>query len=164
LVGERLFYLAETAGTGQELWISDGTVEGTHLVKDIVPGQVGCGIAAMVAAGDTLFFAAFGEDGNPGLWKSDGTEQGTVLVKAGSLVPFDAVGETVLLLGSEPETGREFWKSDGTAEGTVQVLDLHAGRDNDADNNIFKASLAAVLDRSASAASRRKMLAPGPSV
>ena len=130
LVGERLFYHAETETTGQELWISDGTVQGTHLVKDIVPGRIGRGIAAMVAVDDTLFFSADDEEGNPGLWKSDGTEQGTVLVKAGSFRPYLAVGETVILVGSEPETGRELWRSDGTPEGTVQVLDLNAGRRN----------------------------------
>ena len=130
VVGERLFYLASLESVGQELWVSDGTVEGTHLVKEIVPGRIGCGIASMIAVDFALYFSAFDAEGNPGLWKSDGTEQGTVLVKSGSLMPYLAVGETLILVGSEPETGRELWKSDGTAEETVLVLDLHAGRRN----------------------------------
>jgi len=34
--GSRLFFSADDSAHGEELWVSDGTEEGTHLVKDII--------------------------------------------------------------------------------------------------------------------------------
>ena len=33
----RLFFAADDGTTGEELWVSDGTADGTELVKDIKP-------------------------------------------------------------------------------------------------------------------------------
>ncbi len=43
---------------GLELWKSDGTDEGTVLVKDIVTGPGTPGIFNLVSNGDVVFFAA----------------------------------------------------------------------------------------------------------
>src|SRR5690606_24839066 len=40
---DRAFFFASTHGTGLEPWVSDGTAEGTHLIRDIVPGPGGSG-------------------------------------------------------------------------------------------------------------------------
>jgi len=86
-IGERvdvngtLYFTVSTPTTGAELWKSDGTVGGTVLVKDILPGPTGSGIANLTNVNGTLFFSASdGVSGNE-LWKSDGTEAGTVRVK-----------------------------------------------------------------------------------
>ena len=59
---------------------SDGTADGTVMVKDINPGgsSVPLGFASV---GNMLYFTA--NDGVNGreLWKTDGTSAGTVLVK-----------------------------------------------------------------------------------
>ena len=129
VAGDRLFYLASSEETGEELWVSDGTVEGTHLVKDIVPGAQGCRLANMVAVDNTLFFSATNADGNRGLWKSDGTEDGTILVKETEAYPISSSDGVVYFHGSEPSTGSELWQSDGTQDGTVLVVDLNPGPD-----------------------------------
>ena len=36
--GGRMYFSATTAANGRELWVTDGTPEGTHLVIDVVPG------------------------------------------------------------------------------------------------------------------------------
>ena len=85
-VGGTLFFTADDGTTGQELWKSDGTAEGTVLVKDIRPGSSNYGYPygsdayELTAVGGTLYFTA--NDGVHGqeLWQSDGTEAGTVLV------------------------------------------------------------------------------------
>jgi len=57
-----------------QLWKSDGTDQGTVLVKDMTPSD-------LTNLNGTLFFSAsIGVEF--GLWKSDGTANGTVLVKA----------------------------------------------------------------------------------
>ncbi|HYM61778.1 MAG TPA: hypothetical protein VEZ11_12905, partial [Thermoanaerobaculia bacterium] len=36
--GDKLLFIATNGAEGRELWITDGTLAGTHLVKDIAPG------------------------------------------------------------------------------------------------------------------------------
>jgi ELWxxDGT repeat protein len=64
-----------------ELWATDGTASGTHLVKDINPGPESSTPRAGVVLGATLFFWA--DDGTHGaeLWVTDGSAAGTHLVK-----------------------------------------------------------------------------------
>ena len=65
----------------QELWKTDGTAQGTALVKEIRQGELmGSDLSDMLAVGNEIFFTA--NDGIHGveLWQSDGTEEGTVLV------------------------------------------------------------------------------------
>ena len=81
MAGEKLFFTALTEATGEELWISDGSIEGTHLVRDIVAGSQGCHARDMVVHDEILYFVAEDETGQTGLWRSDGTEEGTFVVK-----------------------------------------------------------------------------------
>jgi hypothetical protein len=63
------------------LWRSDGTTDGTRLVKDIRPGVDGADLSRFHVVGDVLFFVA--NDGVHGheLWRSDGTTDGTFMVE-----------------------------------------------------------------------------------
>src|SRR5262249_20177292 len=119
---------------GRELWKSDGTPEGTVLVKDIAPGPSDGFPDFLTNVGGTLFFTAFVPITGAGLWKSDGTAAGTVRVqdinpgRAGSSIgSLTAVGGTLFFTAFAPETGTELWKSDGTAAGTVLVKDINPG-------------------------------------
>ncbi|MDR2805384.1 MAG: T9SS type A sorting domain-containing protein [Dysgonamonadaceae bacterium] len=80
--GYQAFFAASDATHGEELWVTDGTQAGTHLVKDIQPGTAGSDINWLARFNDKVVFAA--NDGTNGseLWISDGTEAGTYLVKA----------------------------------------------------------------------------------
>jgi ELWxxDGT repeat protein len=64
---------------GDELWITDGSTAGTHVVKDIRPGSLGSAPLDLIAANGNLFFIADQGDG-PALWRSDGTTKGTIQV------------------------------------------------------------------------------------
>ena len=79
--GLTLFFIYEDGIHGTELWKSDGTPQGTMMVKDICPGPVSSRPTNLMALGSVLMFSA--DDGVHGmeLWKSDGTETGTVMVK-----------------------------------------------------------------------------------
>ena len=69
--GGKLFFAAGTAATGRELWVTDGTTEGTVLAADIRPGKSGSNPTELTATETELFFAA--DDGVTGneLWKID---------------------------------------------------------------------------------------------
>ncbi|MFZ3079297.1 MAG: ELWxxDGT repeat protein [Bellilinea sp.] len=81
VVNHTAFFIATDGISGYELWRSDGTAEGTVLVKDINPGYYGSEPRWIINLGGRLFFTAenvaYGEE----LWQSDGTEAGTELVK-----------------------------------------------------------------------------------
>ncbi len=81
----KLIFKANDGTYGDELWISDGTEAGTHLLKNInvEPGGVPFGHSypqKFYEAAGLLFFAA--DDGINGqeLWQTDGTEEGTKMV------------------------------------------------------------------------------------
>jgi ELWxxDGT repeat protein len=77
---------ASDSSPGYELWRSDGTPDGTVLVKDILPGPQSSRMGFMTRSGGSLYFTAVGSTdagtGQPvyGLWKTDGTAAGTVPV------------------------------------------------------------------------------------
>ena len=152
-VNGRLFFTADHGETGAELWMTDGTTEGTRLVKDIAPGSTNYGYynypnssspSQLANVNGTLYFAA--DDGTHGeeLWKSDGTEAGTVLVRdidpgsgyqyyygdgpyRSSPKQLTDVNGTLFFTAVTREHGEELWKSDGTESGTVMVKDLSPG-------------------------------------
>jgi ELWxxDGT repeat protein len=79
--GNKFFLVATTPQLGMELWISDGTEQGTTMVKDINPdAEDGVTLSSFVYTSTAFFFAA--TDGVHGeeLWKSDGTANGTTMV------------------------------------------------------------------------------------
>jgi ELWxxDGT repeat protein len=129
-----LFFSARGDGLGAELWKSDGTSEGTELVKDINPGPAGSDPSELTRIGNTLYFRAEQPGSGAELWKSDGTPEGTMLVddiRAGEQDAFPreltAVGSTLFFSADDGATGRELWQSDGTEQGTVQVRDINPG-------------------------------------
>ncbi|WP_233166293.1 ELWxxDGT repeat protein [Archangium sp. Cb G35] len=142
-VGTTLFFTANDGVHGEELWKTDGTAEGTVLVKDIFPGRSGSSLYDLVDVGGTLFFTA--EDGVHGreLWKSDGTTEGTLLVEdilpgVASAFPVTyayqrqpsrlyAIGGSLYFTADDGVHGTEPWKSDGTAAGTVLLRDVLPG-------------------------------------
>jgi trimeric autotransporter adhesin len=129
-----LLFVANDGTNGYELWRSDGTSDGTTLVKDIRPGNGNSRPKLLVNVGGTLFFAA--NDGTNGyeLWRSDGTSDGTTLVKdirsgaldssIGGLID---VNGTLFFSANDGSSGSELWKSDGTEAGTVLVSDITPG-------------------------------------
>src|SRR5207247_3456611 len=133
-VGGTLFFQA-FGGVHGGLWKSDGTEDGTVLVKD------GFGAFELTDVDGTLFFK--GADAVHGLelWKSDGSAEGTILVKdivpgrqpngypLGPQGPFRLTNNsgTLFFATDDGVNGMELWKSDGTAEGTVMVQDINPG-------------------------------------
>jgi ELWxxDGT repeat protein len=117
---------------GSEIWRTDGTTEGTSLLKDVWPGTVSSvdkfGSYGFVAVGNAIFFGANdGVHGNE-LWTSDGTPEGTILVAdvnptgdaVGALPStFTAQGQ-LFFIAADDGYNSQIWKTDGTSAGTIQ--------------------------------------------
>ncbi|MEM7555416.1 MAG: ELWxxDGT repeat protein [Cyanobacteria bacterium P01_A01_bin.84] len=136
-VNNTLFFTATDSTNGSELWKSDGSSEGTVLVKDINPGSDGSFPTELVEIDGNVFFTATGSNGGYELWKSDGSSEGTVLVKdinPGSNASFPEdlvnVNGTLFFGADDGVNGYELWKSDGSSDGTVLVKDINPGENS----------------------------------
>jgi ELWxxDGT repeat protein len=129
-------YFSAGSGTpeGEELWVSDGTPEGTRRVKDLRPGAAGSEPGSLAVTGGRIYFAA--DDGSHGreLWVSDGTASGTRLFKdlvpgAGGASPENvtAIQDWLFFSATTPGRGAEPWVSDGTASGTRALAEVAPG-------------------------------------
>ena len=110
-----------------ELWSTDGTVDGSTLLKEI-NGEQSSHPQQFVTLGGLAYFTA--QDENHGLWVSDGTEPGTRLIKNFPFRPLDhmvAIDDVIVFAAADHETGVELWMSDGTTEGTRLVSDIQPG-------------------------------------
>lgn len=146
-----IVYFPATDGVhGYELWRSDGTEEGTYMLKDICPGAGSSQDSTVykwlkpscASIGGTLFFVANDSSHGTELWKTDGTESGTSLVKdifpgaapnfpPGSIGNYPrsltATSRMLYFVGNDSIHGAELWESNGTPEGTEMVADLNPG-------------------------------------
>lgn len=134
---------------GIELWCSDGTSEGTTMVKDIYPSGGSSSPARLTPIGNTVYFTATDGVNGTELWRSDGSSAGTVMVKdltpgGGSTISaMAAVGNTLLFAFTDANSGTELWKSDGTAAGTAIVKDIvpDGGSSNPANFTVIGSTL-----------------------
>ena len=77
------FFFSASGTEGNELWMSDGTLAGTKIVKDINSGAADGikNVSSYIYTKQGFYFSANdGPHGNE-LWKTDGTDAGTSLVK-----------------------------------------------------------------------------------
>ena len=137
VAGNAVYFQGMDSAHGQELWKTDGTVEGTVLVKDILSGTNSSLPTSLTDVDGTLYFTASGgilDAFRVRLWKSDGTATGTSPIAgipsgSGSSSPTNLtnVNGVLYLTADDGVHGQELWKTDGTPAGTVLVSDIHAG-------------------------------------
>lgn len=129
------FYFAGgTEATGIELWKSDGTAEGTLLVKDIIPGLTGSNVQNLTEYKGKIYFCATDLVNGAELWVSDGTADGTKMLKdinpsrVGSGNPSSSPRQFTISNGilyfivNINSYNSAVWRTDGTVEGTTKVL------------------------------------------
>ena len=109
------YFVANDGVHGAELWRSDGTPQGTFMVRDVNPGFVSSTPVPMRVLFDRLYFGA--DDGVHGreLWSTDGASMEMVSdLNPGpaSSAPRDfiALGDSILFFATRDDVGRELWK------------------------------------------------------
>ncbi|HSS76224.1 MAG TPA: hypothetical protein VLV54_05715 [Thermoanaerobaculia bacterium] len=108
---------------GAELWITDGTPEGTRLLKDLCPGACDGSPSGFRPVLDRVLFL----DAESNLWVTDGTEAGTLRlasqVRRSSGVDTAELDDgRIVFDGFDPQGGSQLWVSDLTPEGTGPLL------------------------------------------
>ncbi len=138
VLNNKFIFPGKTASAGTELWISDGTVAGTSLLKDINPGTASSFPDDDFALlNGFLYFTAETPGEGRELWRTDGTTNGTTLVKDIRTGPAQSAlrgkynlfsnGQFLLMNIVTLTEGYELWRSDGTADGTFIVKDINPG-------------------------------------
>lgn len=130
----KLLFRTKTAEFGRELWQSDGTEEGTRMLKNINedPNISGGDSDPVVLAEfkNLVFFAATDAIHGRKLWVTDGTEEGTRFFKDITLSNGNAhiiFEDKLFFVANDEIHGFELWVSDGTSEGTRLLMDINPG-------------------------------------
>lgn len=131
-IGDILYFSADDGTNGSELWRTDGSPEGTYMLRDINQGFYGSNPARLFVYKNELYFSA--DDGIHGqeLWKSDGTAEGTKMFenfrpegysndKGSNPGNFIAFKGMLFFTAADTLYGSNLWKTDGTIENTNRV-------------------------------------------
>jgi ELWxxDGT repeat protein len=152
VLNNKLYFFAIDETNGNELWVSDGTENGTQLVKDInLSGSSSGGFRRLppdlTAFNNKLYFNADnGINGNE-LWVTDGTESGTQLVKdinpgnpadGSDAFEFTELNNQLYFEANDGVNGRELWVTDGTESGTQLIKDIRPGTSSSYISSVVK--------------------------
>lgn len=133
-LGNRILFSGWDAARGHELWTSDGTAEGTRLLKNLCPGPCDGGPGRFRVVLDRVLFSTATGD----LWETDGTTAGTIRLAArrpddpfpdGPPLDIAELDGRIVFTGFDPVNGLQPWVSDLTPAGTrpIDVLGITLG-------------------------------------
>ena len=137
--GYKAFFAAKDDAHGEELWVTDGTKEGTHMVTDLVDGAGSSSPAYLTRFNDKVVFSAVDSEGDREPYISDGTPEGTFrladcyLTGSGDPMFFMQVNENKMVFAAVDDESAEYdpdngvqhwvWVTDGTEAGTERLTD-----------------------------------------
>jgi ELWxxDGT repeat protein len=132
VAGGHLYFAATTFDKGKELWTSDGTGAGTHIVANLASGgtdsygyETSSSPTLLAVNGGKLFFAASGTT-NIGLFTLDPAAGDKIQFIVDALPQKALVAQSrIFFLTQDNNLDGLIWSSDGTPAGTVQV---HSGK------------------------------------
>jgi len=118
--GDLLYFVARAPGLGFELYRTDGTAQGTALIRNIGPGNADGDPYALVDVDGTLLFNVRSWD--EGVWKSDGTTQRTVKLSGWDIGGPHWMGDPIVIKDvAYYYFGDGIYYTDGTPEGSGKV-------------------------------------------
>jgi ELWxxDGT repeat protein len=144
--GSYLLFAANTTGSGNELWKSDGTTAGTVLLKEINTGHGNADSSnpkIFFPYNNMVLFVATDATHGEEFWKTDGTSGGTVLLKDINPGPassttfqifpgfqspifqnFHLFNNHVYFNADDGTSTGEIWSTDGTTANTILLKDV----------------------------------------
>lgn len=130
---DKIYFMGADASHGSELWVSDGTPQGTYMLKDCTPNG-NSELYIFKANLDNLVFSVKDENGKGSLWATDGTKSGTIQLANVTVqiayAPLPKAQELkencgkIIFSGDDGVHGSEPWITDGTPGGTYMIQDL----------------------------------------
>ncbi|WP_346824219.1 DUF7619 domain-containing protein [Rapidithrix thailandica] len=126
------YFIANDGIHGTEIWKTDGTKEGTMMLKEIYPGNNLTFQVSISIFNNKLYFFKMNEGGYyHEIWESDGTTEGTKFIKKISARGINLVAtlEKHILFASKSyikkdgkyENQNQLWRTDGTEIGTEKI-------------------------------------------
>lgn len=129
-VGDRVYFVANASAAGRELWVTDASPAGAHLLADLTPGPFSTTFGEIAGANGELYFTITDWDtSRRGLWRTQGPDSAPIQLRVSSLLPskLAEAGGMVYFADSDSQTGSELWVTDGSVAGTRLVADLVPG-------------------------------------
>lgn len=119
--------------SSREPYITDGTIAGTTLLKDIKAGASGSSPAGFYTFQTKLFFTASDSISGNEIWVSDGTTAGTQLFKDINPGTANGMGSAkfceyngkLFFVANDGVNGFEMWSSDGTPSATAMLKNIN---------------------------------------
>ncbi len=116
-----VFFTADDETHGKEWWVTDGTANGTHIVKDIAAGP-NSSLPGLIISLNGVPYVFVLNNGSGQMYRTDGTDAGTVLIKSPGFVSYAYEFNSKLYFLQGLEVNATIWSSDGTTDGTKQIL------------------------------------------
>lgn len=134
MIATKVFFTADDGVNGYQLWVSDGTQQGTLKLATINPsGSMSYYFNSVGLFSKVVFVVNDGTNGEE-LWVTNGTTAGTLLLKdinpgtqSSSIQGMQKLGNRLLFSAKTAALGSELWITDGSASGTVMVKDINLG-------------------------------------
>lgn len=131
-LANKILFFGYDSQHGKELWVSDGTLQRSYLLKDIVTGLSGSFVTTteFIILDNKAYFLASDNSGTINIWRTDGTELfrniGTSTSTGYIVSALKQVGSKFFYIVAKgnPNTSYEVWSSDGTIDGTVMAASI----------------------------------------
>lgn len=132
--GVLLFTARSSNNSYKQLWRSDGTSNGTYLIKTI-NSSYDTNIRNATILNGKLYFSTYINNSSE-IWVTDGTTDGTYQIKKinssgnSNVDNIFIYRNQIFFTANDGVHGTELWKTDGTEGGTVMVKDFFSGSSN----------------------------------
>jgi ELWxxDGT repeat protein len=120
----KVYFSGRDATHGRELWVTDGTAGGTHMVGDLTGDSSSSSPTSLTVVNDRLVFV----DNTQALWTSDGTDQGTTRIHFfSSAYGFMEAGTKAYFTALTSSGGWQIWSTDGTSASVTNLVPANNG-------------------------------------
>jgi len=130
--GSYYFVTISSSSQGNQLWKSDGTVNGTNYIQTL--NERSTENVRLESMNSILYYNAFSEENGSALWRNDGTTSGTYMLKDinpstknGGAGWLTAVDHQLFFTADDGIHGVELYVTDGTVIGTHMLKDIQEG-------------------------------------
>ncbi|MBP7476965.1 MAG: T9SS type A sorting domain-containing protein [Chitinophagales bacterium] len=140
----KTFFTATNAIVGTEIFVTDGTENGTSLFLDIYPNINNSNPGNFIVYKGMLYFTATSPVSGNELWVTDGSAGGTMIFKdinpgisSSNITGIKILNNQLIFNAFTPSNGNELWTSDGTVGGTFMLKDIYIGVNSSSPFNFY---------------------------